>query len=306
MPRLSLRRVTGLERALAGLALGVLTLCVGAQRVWPDLDPPLRVTLSAFGDDGDGTDRLIPLDPWGHMVVPHPLPLEPPAARHLRAATFCLARGRDFADARVEDAARYCERIGRAHLQVAGELGADAAAIESATHAERSKRGPFWVELGAWPDYSLGPDGHDDLGGGDDVPLIRGQLPLALYLALPSAGSSLALLLMTALGAARLFPLSGKAPLELLLAVPLALLAFGAAALARQLLPLDPLEELWGARPESDALLGPWTALVGVGEGLLVPRSNGLLASIWVALWVLVVLLRLRLGRAPEAPLAAG
>lgn len=298
---LLLRRITRLERRLAALAFVVLTAAVAAHRFWPALDEPLRVTISAFGDDGDGTDRLIPLDPWGRMVLPFPLRDEPPSARHLRAATYCLATARDLREARVDDAARYCAAIGEEHLRVARRLGADAAAIASAAGAERTRRGPFWMELGAWPDYSLGPDGQDELGGGDDVRLIRGQLRLGLYLALPSAGTSLALLLVCGLLAARAAPLTGRPLLELALAVPLALLALAGAALTRELLPLDPLEEVWGGRPEVEAVLGPWSVL-------LVPPSTALLVSVWVALWVLVALLRLRwdLTRQREALVSAG
>lgn len=291
-----MRSVSRLERRLAGLAFLVLTLAVGAQRLWPRLDEPLRVTLAAFGE-GDGTDRMLPIDPWGRLAVPLPVRGEPPAARHLRAASLCFERSRQLTEVREDRAAVWARTVGVAHLRVAQDLGADAAALASSALAIAA-RGPFWVELGAWPDYSLGADGKDDLGRGDDVPVIRGQLRLTLYLALPSAGASLALLLVAALLAARLLPLEGRPGVELVVSIPLAVVALAGAALMRQLLPLDPLEELWGARHEleQEQLVGGWRALLSVPPAPV-------LGSALVALWVLVALLRLRWTR-PAPPTA--
>lgn len=291
---LALRPLTRLERRTAAVAFLVLTMSVAAHRFWPGVDQPLAVTLATFGDDGDGTDRLLPVDPWGRLAVPWPLRGEGAEQRHLRASSLCATVSWELADMGVPDAAAHCRGIGGAHREVARELGADAASIASSA-LPRDQRGSYWVELRAWPEYSLGPNGKDELGAGDDVRLVKGHLRLAVFLGLQSAGVAVALLLGAGLLAARLVPLSPRAPLEPLIALPLAALALAGVMGVRPWLPLDPLEEVWGTRPDAGQLLGPWARL-------LVPPNEVLFGSGMVALWVLVSLLRLRGRPASPAP----
>lgn len=272
-----LTRATRLERVLSALLLALPLLALAAQAGWRGADRALGATLCCERS----VDRYgVPFDPWQRVAV------------HAEAGEAVWA-AHELSEMIVAHLAIACDESarrdpGRALSWRAQAEWLHAAARGHAWNADLLRRSGGGLHPAPGSVYSMGPDQRDDLGGGDDVVLLRRSPPdlrLVAWDWLPWLGCAGAALLGAGLLVARapLLPARARAELEALLALPLAALAL---LLALSLAWL--IERRWpGTTPPTH----PLRELLPSGLPLA-PELSLALAALGL-LWVEVALLRL-------------
>lgn len=286
-----LTRATRLERALSALLLALPLLALAGQAAWRRADRALDVTLCCERSvDLYG----LPFDPWQRVALDGQPNLVPSAwwEPHERLEVVLVRQ----ALACEEEARRLPAEAARWRAQAEWLHAAARGHAWNADLLHRRGGEPGGTPLA----YSLGPDQRDDLGGGDDVLLLRRfppDLRLVAWDWLPWLGCAGAALLGAGLLVARapLLPARARAELEALLALPLAgvglLLALSLAWL---------IERRWpGTAPPTH----PLRELLPSGLPLA-PELSLALAALGL-LWVEVALLRLERRWRADAARAA-